>query len=120
MIFRETEDEREVGRRNMARGFFRPFDQTDGIVAEILAQTSIDELFRVVETIKIKVIPVYARNHVNFNQGVGGALHRPVMPELTEHRSHQCGLACTEVPIQPDHSACVEQRRQARSQSNCR
>ncbi len=120
MIFRKAEDEHEVGRRNVARGFFRPFNQTDRVVAEILAQTSIDKLFRVVETIKIKVIPVYARNYVNFNQRVGRAFHRPVMSQLTEHRAHQRCLACTKIPVQPHHRACVKQRRQASSQRDCR
>ncbi len=104
----------------MARGFFRPFNQANGIVAEILAQTSIDKLFRVVETIKIKVIPVYVRNYVNFNQRVGRAFHRPLMTERSKHGAHQRGLARAQVPVQPDHCACIEQRRQAPSQRNRR
>ncbi len=116
--FREAEDEHEIRRRNMARGFFRPFNQADGIVAKILAQTSIDKLFRDVETIKIKVIPVYARNYVNFNQRIGRAFHRPVMAPLTEHRADQRGLASAQVPIQPDHCSWVEQWCQALSQRN--
>jgi len=48
----------EVGRRHMARRLVRPFDQTDRIFAEIFSETGIDKLFRMVETIKIKVIPV--------------------------------------------------------------
>jgi len=64
----KAENEGDVRRRDMAGGLFGPLDQTHGIVAEILAQPSIFKLFRMIETIKIKVIPVYARNNVNFNQ----------------------------------------------------
>ena len=61
-------DEGEIGLRHIANGLFWPFNQAHGIVTEILAQTRIFKLFWMTETIKIKVIPVYARNYVNFNQ----------------------------------------------------
>ena len=119
--FREAEDEHEIRRRNMARGFFRPFNQADGIVAKILAQTSIDKLFRDVETIKIKVIPVYARNYVNFNQRIGRAFHRPGMSQRSQQGTNQGRLPRAEVAIKPDHHAGSQQRRQLPPKRNrCR
>ena len=54
----KTENEGKVGRRHESGRLGRPFDQTQRIVAEVLAQPSIIELFRIIETIKIKVIQV--------------------------------------------------------------
>lgn len=50
----ETHD--QIGRRHMVAGFFRPFDATHGVVAEIFGQACIDKFFRITESIKIKVI----------------------------------------------------------------
>ena len=73
----------------MAGGLFRPLDQTHGIVAEILAQPSIFKFFRMIETIKIKVIPVYARNYVNLNQRIGRTFNWPLVAQRTQQRARQ-------------------------------
>ena len=48
----------QIGRRDATSRLVGPFDQTNGIFTEILGQTGIIELFWLIETIKIKVIPV--------------------------------------------------------------
>ena len=72
----EAEYQLEVGLWNISCRFFGPLDQTDRIVPKVLTKPCILKLFRFTESIKIKVIQVYARNHVNFNQRVGRAFHR--------------------------------------------
>lgn len=96
----------------MAGGLFGPLDQTHGIVAKILAQPSIFKLFRMIETIKIKVIPVYARNNVNFNQRIGRTLHRPLVPQGAKQRARQRRLARAKLAVEPDDRARFEQGRQ--------
>ena len=76
-ISRKAKDERKIGLRHIAGGLFRPLDQAHGIVTEIFTQACIFKFFWLIESIKIKVIPVYARNYVNFNQCVSRTLHRP-------------------------------------------
>lgn len=72
----EAEYQFEVGLWNISCRFFGPLDQTDRIVPKVLTKPCILKLFRFTESIKIKVIQVYARNHVNFNQRIGRAFHR--------------------------------------------
>ena len=114
----KTEHEGEISLRHIAEGIFGPLDQAHGIATEILAQPRIFKLFRMVETIKIKVIPVYARNYVNFNQCVGRALHRTPVAQCAQKRPGQRGLACAEVAIKPDHHAGRQQGRELPAKRN--
>ena len=101
--------EREIGGRDEAGRFLGPLDQTHGVIAEIFVQPGIGKLFWIAETIKIKVIPVYARNYVNFNQCVSRAFHGAGVPQGPEQGAHQRGLARTEVAIEPyDHTGCKQ------------
>jgi epoxyqueuosine reductase len=118
--FGKTEDEFEIGRRHLAGGFFGPLDEAHAIIAEIFGKTGICKLFRLIEAIKIKVIPVYARNYVNFNQGVGRAFHRSVVTEPAQQRAHQRGLAGAEIAGQPDDHARPEQGRELAGQRGAR
>lgn len=95
----------------MPRGLLRPFDQADGIVAEIFGHTSISKLFWIIETIKIKVIPVYARNYVNFNQGVSRAFHGTGVTKAPQQGTNQRGLTCTKISVEPDNHAGGQYRR---------
>ena len=54
----KTESDLQIGLGDVAMGFVRPFDQTDGIVPKVFAQTGILKLTWVVESIKIKVVEV--------------------------------------------------------------
>ena len=56
--FGKPEFHRQIGRRYIAHRLLWPFDQTNGIATEIFAKTGIFKLFWLIETIKIKVIPV--------------------------------------------------------------
>ena len=116
----KPENKFEVGFRNMTSRFFGPLDETHRIIPKVLSKPCILKLFCFIESIKIKVIQVYARNNVNFNQRIGRAFHRPLMPRLPEHRAYQRGLAGAQIPVQPDHHAAAEQRRQTTSQRNRR
>ena len=81
---RETEYQFEIGFRNITCRFFGPLDQTDRVLPKVLTEPCILKLFRFTESIKIKVIQVYARNHVNFNQRVGRAFHRAGMTQCAQ------------------------------------
>ena len=45
---------------------------------------------------------------MNFNQCVGGALHRPRLASRAQQAAHQRRLAGTEVALEPDHHAPPE------------
>jgi hypothetical protein len=101
-------------RRDLAAGtysgsLFGPLDQANGIVTEVLAKPCIQELFWKVETIEIKVIPVYPRNHINFNQCVGRAFDRPGMAACAQQRTHEGGFPGAEVAVEPDDHARRQQ-----------
>jgi epoxyqueuosine reductase len=102
----------DVSRRHLPGSLLGPLDQANGIVSEIFAKPCINELFWKVEPIEIKVIPVYPRNHINFNQCVGGAFYRTDMAERAQHGAHQGGLPGAEVAVEPDHHPRSEQGRQ--------
>ena len=80
----KTQGKGKVGARKIAVRLVRPLDQAHGIVPKILAKSGIFKLCCFIETIKIKVIPVYARNYVNFNKGIGWTLDRPDMTERAQ------------------------------------
>jgi hypothetical protein len=67
------------GRGTCPAAFSGHSTKANGIVTEIFAKPCIQKLFWKVETIEIKVIPVYPRNHINFNQCIGRAFYRPDM-----------------------------------------
>ncbi len=108
-ILRKTKDEREVCLREIAGSLFRPFDKADTVISEIFFQSSIDKFFRIIETIKIKVIQVYARKYINFNQCVRRAFHRALVSQFPQQRTHQRGFARTQVAIEPDNHARSQQ-----------
>lgn len=101
--------EAQVRRDEIRLRLVRPFDQTDArcasLFGKVFIQTRIEIFFRLVEPIEIKVIEVYSRNWMNFNQGVGGALDRAVLAGGTQQAAHQRGLAGAEVAFEPDHAA---------------
>ena len=109
---RETEYQFEIGFRNMTCRFFGPLDQTDRVLPKVLTEPCILKLFRFTESIKIKVIQVYARNHVNFNQRVGRAFHGAGMTERTQYRAYQRRFPRPQIAIQPDHHPGMQVRRQ--------
>ena len=111
------EAQNKVGRRQIAGRLLRPLDQTNCIVAEILAKPCIQKLFRKVETIEIKVIPVYPRNHINFNQCIRRAFDRTDMTKCTQQCAHQGGLAGAEIAIQANHHAWRKQWRERAPQA---
>ncbi len=119
-VFGKAEANHEVSRRQAALGLFRPFDQANGIVTEILAKPCIHKLFWKVETIEIKVIPVYPRNHINFNQCIGRAFDRPAVTSCAQQCAHEGGLAGTKVAVKPDHHAGNKQWRQLLPQTGGR
>ena len=100
---RETEYQFEIGFRNMTCRFFGPLDQTDRVLPKVLTEPCILKLFRFTEAIKIKVIQVYARNHVNFNQRIGRAFHRAGVSEGSQNGAHKRGFPCPKIAIQPDN-----------------
>lgn len=107
----------EIWRWPVFGSLFGPLDQANRIVTEVLAKPCIQELFWKVETIEIKVIPVYPRNHINFNQCVGRAFDRPGMAACAQQRTNEGGLARAEVAVEPDDHARRQRRGQVATQS---
>ncbi len=99
----KSKDEFEVGFRNIACCFFGPFHQTQRVIPKILAEPCILKLFCLIESIKIKVIQVYARNYVNFNQCISRAFHRADVSERPQQGAHERGFSGAKVAIQPDN-----------------
>lgn len=101
----KTKDQREISRRHVTSSLLRPLDEAHAIIAEIFAKAGIFKLCWVIESIKIKVIPVYARNYVNFNQRIGRTLDRTAVAERTQQRAHQRGFSGTQLAVEPDDCA---------------
>ncbi len=108
----KPENKFEVGFRNMTSRFFGPLDETHRIIPKVLSKPCILKLFCFIESIKIKVIQVYARNNVNFNQRIGRAFHRTGMSERAQHGANQRRFPRAQIAIQPDHHPGRQQRRQ--------
>ena len=108
----KTKKQDEISRRHIIDSLLRPLDQTHGVVSEVLAKTGILKLFWFIETIKIKVIPVYARNYVNFNQCVSRAFNRADVADPAQEGAGKRCLAGTEIAIEPDDHAGNQQWRQ--------
>ena len=89
-VRRKPEYKFEIRLGNITRRLFGPLDETHRIRPKVLSEPRILKLFCFIEPIKIKVIQVYARNYVNFNQRVGRAFDRPLVSERTKHRTNQC------------------------------
>jgi epoxyqueuosine reductase len=102
-------DDAQVGRDEIGLCFVRPFDQADArcapLFGKVFIQTRIEKLFRLIEPIEIKVIEVYSRNWMNFNQGIGRALHRAALASGAQQSADQCGLAGTKVTFKPYHAS---------------
>ncbi len=103
------EHDAQVGRNEIGLCFVRPFDQADArcapVSGKVFIEARIKILFRLVEPIEIKVIEVYSRNWMNFNQGVGGAFHRAALASGAKQAAHEGGLAGAEVAFEPDHAS---------------
>lgn len=110
----------KISRRHVSGGLTRPLDQTHCIFTEIFAKTGIIKLFWFGESIKIKVIQVYARNYVHFNQCIGRAFHRPGMSKPSQKGTSKGCFAGTEIAVEPDNHAGNQQRRQFTSKGDGR
>ena len=108
----KTEDQREISRRHISSGLLRPLDEAHAIIPKIFTQAGIFKLSWLIESIKIKVIPVYARNYVNFNKCIGRALDRTAVAEPAQQCARQRGFSGTEVAVEPDDHAGRQQWRQ--------
>ena len=120
-VRRKPEYKFEIRLGNITRRLFGPLDETHRIRPKVLAEPRILKLFCFIEPIKIKVIQVYARNYVNFNQRISRAFHRPGMSQRSQQGTNQGRLPRAEVAIKPDHHAGSQQRRQLPPKRNrCR
>ena len=99
----KSKDKFEIGFRNISCRFFGPLNQTYRVIPKILTEPCILKLLCLIESIKIKVIQVYARNHVNFNQRIGRAFHRAGVSEGSQYGAHKRGFPCPKIAIQPDN-----------------
>ncbi len=110
----------KISRRHVSSGLFRPLDQAHCIFTEIFAKAGIVKLFWFIESIKIKVIQVYARNYVNFNQCIGRAFHRTSVSKPSQKGASERCFAGTKIAIEPDNHARNQQRRQFTSKGDGR
>ena len=68
--------------------------------------------FRVIESIKIKVIQNIPRKYINFNKGICGAFHGALVAKRAQQSAGERGLAGPEVPFEVD----LQPRRQVARQ----
>ena len=96
----------QIRRGEIRMGFVRPLHQTDArrvsMLRKVFIQPCIKILFRLVESIKIKVIEVYSRNRVNFNQRICRAFYRPGITRGAEQAANQCGFAGAQITFKPN------------------
>jgi epoxyqueuosine reductase len=95
----------EIGWRKIWGGLVGPFDQANAVSGEILVKPRIEILFCLIESIEIKVIEVYSRNWMNFNQCVGRAFHRAGLAGCPQQSAHQGRFAGAEIAFEPDNAA---------------
>jgi hypothetical protein len=100
----------QVGRGKVRLRLLGPFDQTDAITGKVFIEARIQIFFSLIEPIKIKVIEVYSRNQMNFNQSVGGAFHRTGYTTCAEERANYLSFSGAQVAIEPDHQPALHKR----------
>ncbi|HEX5612264.1 MAG TPA: hypothetical protein VFX67_06400, partial [Burkholderiales bacterium] len=90
---REREPDLQVRRRQQAGGALGPLHDAERIRREVLPESCILPFLILLETIKIKVIQVYARKVINFNQRIGRALCAARMAKRVDEAARERGLA---------------------------
>src|SRR5690606_8093422 len=73
-----------------------PFDHADTAFIKVIADAHVFQLFRVTQTIKIKVIHPTLRKLVGFHQCISRAFYRPGVAERAQDAPRQRGFSRTE------------------------
>ena len=89
--------------RNAAFGSFRPLDQHQGLVAQHVIPSKVDELSRRIQTIEIEVIDGKARPVVPLYQRERGRRHKIANPGALTDRLCECRLPCAKLSGNCDH-----------------
>lgn len=93
-------------------GLLGPFNEANRSLVEVLVQPCFMPFFRVVESIKIKVIQNIPRKYINFNKGIRGAFYSALVTKRAQQSAGERGLAGTEVTFQVDLEARHQVARQ--------
>ncbi len=86
------------------------------MLVEVFVQPCFTPFFRVIESIKIKVIQNIRRNYINFNKSVGRALYRAFMAQGLQQSAGEGGFAGAQVAVQVNSHARHQKWRQGRAQ----
>ena len=98
----DAQRDHEIGLRQPRDGALRPFDQADTIADEIFVKPGIEKFLGVRQPIEIKVIQVYLRDSIKFNESIGRALDVSCMAERAQQAARQRRLAGPQIALQPD------------------
>ncbi len=105
------ERERKIGRGQHAGYSLGPFDDADAVVAEAFGKPCGLPFDGIVESIKIKVIKVYARKRVMFNQSEGRAFDRAAPTQCPQRAANERRLAGAQLARDRDDHATAHRAR---------
>lgn len=100
---RKREPDLQVRWREQAGGTLRPLHDAQRIRREVLPESCILPFLVLLETIKIKVIQVYARKVINFNQRIRRALRAARVAKCMDEAARERGFARTKVAREVQH-----------------
>lgn len=100
----------------MRPGALGPLDQADRVRAEVIAKACVLPFIGVSEAKKIKVVQVYARKRIKFNQRIGRALHLAAVAERRDDSARERRLACAQLAREVDDESRLERSREPRSE----
>ena len=100
----------------MGKRLPRPFHEADASPRKVFVEPGIEEFFRTRQTIKIKMIQIYSRNCIRFDQGVGRAFHRSGMAQCPQYTSCERGFTAAEIAFEPDFQSWFERGGETRAQ----
>src|SRR5690606_7002606 len=85
-----------------ARAALRPFDQTQSVAFEVIADAEKLQLLGIDQAVQIEMEGSHIANLVGLDQGEGRTLDRTGMPQATQDAARQSGLAGAQVTVQID------------------
>ncbi len=92
----------QIGTRNEARGFVRPFSQLQTLTGKNVAKTGVLPFARVLEAVEVEMPDLQPRQFIRFQHRIGGALDPARHAQCTQQVTHQRGLAGTQITAQFD------------------
>src|SRR5690606_23183757 len=91
-----------IRRRKKPGAALWPLQDTQVLGAKIIPDTHIFQLFRIPQAVEVEMVHIPIGEAVGLHQGVGGALHRPLVSPAADNSPTQGGLARSQIPPQMD------------------